>query len=68
MHTLNCFRSVQKRITLDLKEIFSRNQRQITSDDCEVIVPQFEKNDILNNIKFQEESLAGPGNILMTGV
>ena len=33
-----------------------------------MIVPQFEKNDILNNIKFQEESLAGPGNILMTNV
>ena len=26
LHTLNCFRSVQKRMTLDIKEIFSRNR------------------------------------------
>lgn len=53
---------------MDLKEIFSRNRKQIVPKDCEIITPQFEKNEIINKIKFQDESLAGPGNILLTGV
>ena len=55
-------------MALDIKEIFSRNRKQIAGIDCEVITPQFEKNQVINKIKFQDESLAGPGNILLTGV
>ncbi len=52
LHVLNCFRSLQKRIALDLKENFSRNKKQITPNDCELIAPQFEKNEILNKLRF----------------
>ncbi len=39
LQTLNYFRSVQKRLALDLKEMFSWNKTAVVPEDCEVIGP-----------------------------
>jgi hypothetical protein len=40
-------------MALDIKEIFSRNRKQIGGgEDCELVTPQFEKNEVINKIKF----------------
>lgn len=47
LHTLNYFRSVQKRLSIDLKELLSRTRNPLEPSEAEVIIPQFEKSEIL---------------------
>lgn len=39
LHTLNYFRSVQKRMALDLKELFTRNRGAKIPNEAEIIGP-----------------------------
>ena len=63
MKSLNFFRSVQKRLALDLKELFTRSKNPLVPADAEVIAPQFEKTPFLQETKLQLDTSGGPGNI-----
>jgi hypothetical protein len=66
LHYLNFFRSVQKRLSLDLKELLTKSKAPMVPQEAEVIAPQFEKSAFLQQNRLVLDTAGGPGNIITT--